>query len=264
MAGPIVRASEFLPQLQSPRTLSWDRAFEGTRQFIFGLCKKAFIADHLAFYVDPVFASGGAYDGLATWIAVLGYAAQIYCDFSGYSDMATGAARTMGFDFNENFRHPYIATSIDSFWRRWHISLSSWLRDYLYIPLGGNRHGEWKTYRNLPLTMLLGGLWHGAAWTFVAWGAIHGLALGAFKWVGSKIDYQPKRGLPRLVHKSLGWLVTMQVVRIGWVFFRAANFDDALALLRRMYVDPEGIAWYPPFALGAIAWVAVTHAIHAT
>src|SRR5262249_2644381 len=158
---------DFLPQINRRKRFNWDRAQYGVQLFLIGLFKKAVIADHLGSLVDPVFKSPAAFGSGAVWLAVLSYAVQIYCDFSGYSDMALGTAHLLGFRLPRNFRMPYFAADISAFWQRWHISLSSWLRDYVYIPLGGSRGGTWKTYRNLLLTMLLGGLWHGANWTFV-------------------------------------------------------------------------------------------------
>lgn len=264
VAGPIVRAKVFLPQLDTPRQLSWDRTFLGIRQFVIGLFKKVLVADCLAFYVDNVFANTGAYDCLTTWLVLVTYSLQIYCDFSGYSDMAIGMARIMGFDFPENFRLPYIAKSISDFWRRWHISLSSWLRDYLYISLGGNRGGRLKTYRNLLLTMLLGGLWHGESWTFVFWGGFHGVSLVIAKLVSRENkESGPSGNAARIVTGLSGWIVTMLIVCIGWVFFRSQTFTEAILMLRQMFVPNQGIAWYNPFAICAIVAFAITHAISA-
>lgn len=263
VAGPIVRAAEFLPQLRRPLVRNRVDLFVGTRQFVIGLFKKVFVADNLARFVDEVFANAGAYDTATTWLAVAAYAIQIYCDFSGYSDMAIGTARVLGFRFDTNFDFPYLARSMSDFWRRWHISLSSWLRDYLYIPLGGNRRGPGRTQINLMLTMLLGGLWHGAAWTFVAWGAIHGAALviqrglvsigGGTRWGAGSMG------------KIAARLATLVVVLVAWVFFRAASFDSAGRMLGAMFhvdgVQPDGggIAWPFPFA---IAMVVLTIAVH--
>ncbi len=260
VAGPIVRASDFLPQLESRRTLSKERAYLGFRQFVFGLFKKVFIADKVSFFVDYVFGNVEIWDSATIWIAVLGYAIQIYCDFSGYSDMAIGVARIMGYDFNKNFNHPYNATSITEFWRRWHISLSTWLRDYLYIPLGGNRKGPRRTYINLLITMLLGGLWHGAAWTFVVWGGLHGLALGVHKWFKERgwLDF----GMPLGLKHFLGWALTMLVVLVGWVLFRSESFADAIIVYQKMFTPCDGVSWYYPFALGAVVFLAVSHGIH--
>jgi alginate O-acetyltransferase complex protein AlgI len=183
VAGPIVRASEFVPQLATPRD---PRKVQATRAFFLiggGLIKKVVIADLLATrLVDPVFVTPGQHSSLEVLAAIYGYAVQIYCDFSAYTEMAIGLALLLGFEFPNNFNRPYTATSLQDFWRRWHMTLSRWLRDYLYISLGGNRKGVRKTYRNLALTMLLGGLWHGAAWTFVIWGAIHGTGLAVERW----------------------------------------------------------------------------------
>jgi alginate O-acetyltransferase complex protein AlgI len=176
-SGPIVRAIDFLPQLKDSRRLEHVRGRAMVMMFIIGYIKKACVADNLAPFVDEYFKNPGQYNWLGCWTAVLFYSAQIYCDFSGYTDMAIASAGLLGFEFCQNFDFPYFSPNIAEFWRRWHMSLSSWLRDYLYIPLGGNRGSKLFQHRNLFLTMLLGGLWHGAAWTFVVWGALHGLGL---------------------------------------------------------------------------------------
>jgi alginate O-acetyltransferase complex protein AlgI len=265
VAGPIVRASEFLPQLETPRTLSWARAYDGFRQFTLGLFKKVFIADRIAAFVDPGFENADSLNGITLWLVVIAYAVQIYCDFSGYSDMAIGIARTMGYDFSRNFDHPYLATSIQDFWRRWHISLSSWLRDYLYVPLGGNRHGPFRTYLNLFLTMVLGGLWHGANWTFVIWGAWHGIALAFDRLLTGKDKGSPPhaltRRLPGFLRPLLGWALTMLIVLVGWVFFRSPDVETALSILGRMASLSDGIAWYHPFAIGILLFIAGYHAL---
>lgn len=257
VAGPIVRASEFLPQLEAnPRVTGYD-LFLGFRQFTLGLFKKVFIADHIALYVDYVFANAGAFDSVSTWLAVLAYGLQIYCDFSGYSDMAIGAARAIGYHLPTNFRLPYLATSVTDFWHRWHISLSTWLRDYLYIPLGGNRKGRRRTYVNLFLTMVLGGLWHGAAWTFVVWGAIHGLMLMAEKRLRPRWTPPAESGSAMRLSKIIGWFLTMLVVFNAWVFFRAASFEQAFLMLRQMYVFGDGVAWFEPFTISILVLVSV-------
>jgi alginate O-acetyltransferase complex protein AlgI len=234
IAGPIVRPHHFLPQVTQFRQFDWMRFQLGANLFLQGLLKKAVIADNLAPIVDAVFASPASYGTSATWLAVLGYAAQIYCDFSGYSDMAIGSAHALGFKLPMNFSMPYFAANISEFWGRWHISLSTWLRDYLYIPLGGSRGGTTKTYRNLMITMLLGGLWHGAAWTFVFWGFYHGLLLVLHRlWV----RFVPGAGE---IFRPLSILITFLSVCVGWVFFRAQSFADAWLMLRRMVVITAG------------------------
>ncbi|MFG0263068.1 MAG: MBOAT family O-acyltransferase, partial [Novipirellula sp. JB048] len=179
VAGPIVRARELLPQLASPSRWSHRRFYGGFQQALRGAVKKVLMADRLGEMVDVVFANPDYYSSTTLWLAVFAYGGQIYLDFSGYTDMAIGSAKMLGYRFPKNFRHPYLATSMAEFWHRWHMTLSRWLRDYLYIPLGGSRRSNLVTYRNLMLTMTLGGLWHGAAWTFVLWGVLHGAALGA-------------------------------------------------------------------------------------
>jgi D-alanyl-lipoteichoic acid acyltransferase DltB (MBOAT superfamily) len=227
VAGPIVRAAHFLPQLKSRRRLSRRALSLGLVLCLVGLFKKMVIANYLAAdLVDPVFFDPTAYGTPVLIFAAYGYAMQIYCDFSGYSDLAIGTAALLGYHLRANFRQPYRAASLQEFWRRWHISLSSWLRDYLYKPLGGSRYGELMTYRNLFVTMLLGGLWHGAAWTFVAWGALHGSGLAVERWLREHV--LPARPIvPPLIGKAIGVLITFHVVTAAWIFFRAESFSLA-------------------------------------
>jgi alginate O-acetyltransferase complex protein AlgI len=222
-SGPIVRAIDFLPQLKSPRRLEQVRGRAMVMMFLIGYIKKTCVADNLAPFVDDYFANPGHYSWLGCWTAVLFYSAEIYCDFSGYTDMAIACAGLLGFEFCQNFDFPYFSPNIAEFWRRWHMSLSSWLRDYLYIPLGGNRGNKLFQYRNLFLTMLLGGLWHGAAWTFVIWGAMHGFALivhREFRRFMGK-DFQLPLGA------IIGVVLTFLWVSITWIFFRAPSFGTA-------------------------------------
>jgi D-alanyl-lipoteichoic acid acyltransferase DltB (MBOAT superfamily) len=223
VAGPIVRAREFLPQLATPRDPNHVAVGSGLALIGLGLVKKVVLADYLArTIVDPVFAVPQSYHGADILMAAYAYTAQIYCDFSGYTDMAIGLALLLGFVFPQNFRSPYRSLGFRDFWRRWHMTLSRFLRDFLYIPLGGNRKGKFKTYRNLFLTMLLGGLWHGAAWTFVLWGAFHG--------AGLCLEHGFARQWER-VPKWLRWFVTFHLVVVGWIMFRAqslALFWDTL------------------------------------
>jgi alginate O-acetyltransferase complex protein AlgI len=227
VAGPIVRASHLIPQFQRAPEMTRGMAAMGISLIVWGLFKKAVIASELSTgLVDGVFFDPSAHGSLDLVAAAYGYAVQIYCDFSAYSDMAIGIAALLGYRFPHNFNQPYRAVSLQDFWRRWHISLSSWLRDYLYISLGGSRHGLTRLCMSLMATMLLGGLWHGASWNFVIWGAIHGSVLVAERlWR----EYKPQawRPLPAWV----GMAVTFHIVLLGWIFFRAATFDDALAFL---------------------------------
>jgi alginate O-acetyltransferase complex protein AlgI len=247
VAGPIVRASTFLPQLFETRRFADVDVHKALGQFLSGFIKKSVVADLIAKPADAVFADPSQYTAGSIWIAVTCYAIQIYCDFSGYSDMAIGAARLLGYELCENFRFPYLATSITDFWRRWHLSLSTWLRDYLYISLGGNRGGRWFTHRNLMLTMLLGGLWHGAGWNFVIWGAIHGVALVVHKeWVRTV-------GEGRLPFVSR--LLTVYIVLLAWIFFRATTFEHAWTMAKAwMWFDSPGTKevaiWSPVAAWG--------------
>jgi alginate O-acetyltransferase complex protein AlgI len=234
LAGPIVRPADFLPQVGRPKRFNWARLHLGVQYFLRGLFKKAVLADHLAAIVDPVFAAPSQYGSTGIWLAALAYTGQIYCDFAGYSDMAVGLAHGLGFKLPNNFNLPYVAVNIADFWRRWHISLSSWLRDYLYIPLGGNRGGTAATYRNLILTMLLGGLWHGANWNFAVWGLYHGVLLALHRAVPFPINGR--------VGRLLAQMLTFLSVVVGWVFFRARSFTDIETLLSRMCWPTEGLS----------------------
>jgi len=248
VAGPIVRASEFLPQLAAPRDPQAVDGARGFRLIAGGLFKKLVIADTLATQlVDRVFATPGDFSSLEILVAVYGYAVQIYCDFSAYSDIAIGCALLMGFRFPDNFDSPYIARSLQDFWRRWHMTLSRWLRDYLYIPLGGNRDGRGRTYRNLMLTMLLGGLWHGASWMFVIWGGLHGGWLAAERWLAERREARgaaPQEAgvLRRLVQR----VVIFHFVCLTWIFFRSESMTVVGEILARL-----GTAWGPAPAVTA-------------
>jgi len=232
LAGPIARAREFLPQLREPRD---PRAVDSSRAFVLilgGLVKKLLIADYLSTHiVGGLFASPQTYSSWETFWGILAYSVQIYCDFSAYSDIAIGVSLLLGFRLPDNFDRPYAARSVQEFWRRWHMTLSRWLRDYLYIPLGGNRHGRLNTYRNRMITMLLGGLWHGAAWTFVIWGGLHGLYLSAAKLIGIRPMEEQIRTPRQLAAFGLRVLVTFHLVCLGWVFFRAGSLDQAWLFL---------------------------------
>ncbi len=256
VAGPIVRASIFLPQLGRSLEPSWTRAVSGGELALVGVTKKLLIADRLATFVDPIFAAPAAYSPGTVTAAVVAYSLQIYCDFSGYSDIAIGISRVVGFDLPENFNMPYTSTSIVEFWRRWHMTLSSWLRDYLYIPLGGSRKGRARTYVNLLITMLLGGLWHGASWTFVFWGLFHGVGLAANR-AWRERGHAPAKGLAIIP----AWCATFAFVCIGWVFFRAPTFTLALEVLRKIsWVDAGGIQWtYAPL-LALVPLIVAAHA----
>ena len=237
VAGPIVRARDFFRDLYAWSAPDSEEIKHGAFLIVLGLAKKVALADNFAQISDRYFSAVASQPGgAAAWGAVFAFAMQIYFDFSGYTDMAIGFARVLGFHFPLNFRQPYLAVSITDFWRRWHISLSSWLRDYLYVPLGGNRHGRLMTYRNLMLTMLLGGLWHGANWNFVIWGAFHGGILSIERLLG--LAKPRERGwTPGDVPRAI---LTFVLVCIGWVFFRAAGVHDAMLVIGRMLHVPRG------------------------
>lgn len=239
IAGPIVRASSFLPQLRANPGPTSNRILVGANLFLQGLTKKMFVADRLGEQLAPVFERPEIFATSSAWLAVLAYGMQIYCDFSGYSDMAAGCAHMMGYHLPINFNLPYASLDVSEFWRRWHITLSSWLRDYLYIPLGGNRSGAWRTCGNLMLTMLLGGLWHGAAWNFVVWGGLHGLALCL---------HRAWRAAGAALPSALAWLLTTGFVLLAWVPFRCSGWSTARSFFARLlarggahgqYLDPH-------------------------
>lgn len=240
VSGPIVKAHDFLPQLQKNVEVNKNHLSEGIQLFIVGLFRKVVIADRLGVCVTAVFAAPAAYSGLSLALASLAFTLQIYCDFAGYSDMAIGVAKCMGFDLGQNFNMPYIARNPSDFWRRWHISLSSWFRDYVYIPLGGNRKGKARTYINLFLTMLLSGLWHGASWTFVFWGALHGI------WSAGHRAFKKMRGDKNCdkVGAIVSTILTFCVVSILWIVFKADSFETAWVYISRMFTMADGIKYY--------------------
>ena len=238
VAGPIVRAREFLPQLATPRDPTRVPVGAGMMLIAVGLVKKVVLADYLArTLVDPVFAVPQAYAAPDMLLATYGYAAQIYCDFSGYTDIAIGLALLLGFVFPQNFDRPYRSTGFREFWRRWHMTLSRFLRDFLYIPLGGSRKGRWKTYRNLMITMVLGGLWHGAAWTFVLWGAFHGLGLCSEHALGERWTRLPG---------WLRWFITFHLICFGWILFRSQGLDVVGDFLTRLVTPGPATLWTAP------------------
>lgn len=262
VAGPIVRARDFIPQIRRPLVVTDVMFGQGVFFIVSGLFKKAIISDYISVnFVERIFDNPGLYSGLENLFGVYGYALQIYCDFSGYSDMAIGIALLLGFHFPINFRSPYKSDSVTDFWHRWHISLSTWLRDYLYISLGGNRKGKIRTYLNLVLTMLLGGLWHGASWNFIVWGGLHGVALALHKFLrsmlGRKREYHSK-GLRKL----LALIITFHFVCFCWIFFRNTTFNASVVMLRQIFTSfhPELLeqlvtGYWKVFALMGIGYL---------
>lgn len=239
VAGPIERATRLLPQFQTERpSLSVERIQTGIALIVFGLVQKVVIADSAAPVVNRIFGLADASSWKSLVVATLAFGLQIYGDFAGYSNIARGTARLLGIDLMHNFRQPYLSRNITEFWRRWHISLSSWLRDYLYVPLGGNKRGRRRTYVNLIIVMALGGLWHGAALTFVVWGLLHGVFLAVHRVVGKENDKAPYR--PLHWHDIAGMLVTFAAVNVAWVFFRADSVGSALTFIRRVVTFQEG------------------------
>lgn len=260
ISGPIIRAVDFFPQMARPFRLTLADLEEALSLIAVGLLKKIVFADLLAMSADAAFNAPGEADTLTAWLGVYAFTFQIFFDFSGYTDIARGCSKLLGYELPENFLRPYAATSFTDFWRRWHMSLSTWLRDYVYISFGGNRMAtRWGVYRNLMLTMLLGGIWHGAAWHFVLWGAIHGALLSLEKAWGGRADLLPS-GVGRVVRA----FVVLQVVALIWIPFRAVDLDTAQTLLRQMItphftVPPtNGMALAAAIMLGAWGWQVVT------
>jgi D-alanyl-lipoteichoic acid acyltransferase DltB (MBOAT superfamily) len=251
VAGPIVRATTFLPQCSKPRRATADQLGWGLTLLVMGLGQKIILADALlAPVVDKVYAAPAQAGWVDAWLANLAFSGQIFCDFAGYSTCAIGAALCLGFSLPENFNSPLAAEGFSDFWRRWHISLSTWLRDYLYIPLGGNRKGRPRTYLNLMITMLLGGLWHGASWLFVLWGGLHGGFLALERFLRERFlqrrRFLRQRGRKRAVEDRSGlvnsvvWLATLGLLCLTWVFFRSTDFSAAASLLNAMFARQEG------------------------
>jgi len=246
VAGPIERAGHLLPQLREENRISPSDVTDGLSLFLVGLFKKVALADYLARYVDQAYAAPDQTPGIALAVATFAFGWQIYFDFSGYSDMARGLGRLMGFRLMLNFRNPYLATGLGDFWNRWHISLSSWFKNYLYVPLGGNRHGAVRTYRNIAITMLISGLWHGAAWTFVIWAALH--AVGRFL----TRELERSSFYAHRVPRFLKQLAVFLFVTFAWIFFRAERLADALLITRKVFTSGLGDPRFPLLALGMV------------
>ncbi len=263
VAGPIVKARDFVPQIRKPLVITRRMFAMGVYLIIIGLFKKAVISDYISVnYVERIFDQPEMFSGVEVLLGLYGYALQIYCDFSGYSDMAIGIALLLGFRFPMNFNAPYRSTSVTDFWRRWHISLSTWLRDYLYISLGGNRKGRIRQYLNLFITMLLGGLWHGASFNFVAWGALQGAGLCAHKWFSQVVLRRPKDYQSHGLRRLLAIVVTFHFVVASWILFRAADAGTCATIVEKVFTDfnghllPDVLAGYPwVFALMCFGFV---------
>ncbi len=251
-AGPIVRWKDFFPQMKEYRGVQWDSFKTGIQIFVFGLFKKIVLADHLGVFVDDVFHAPAAYSTATIILAVISYSLQIYFDFSGYTDMAVGISKILGLDFKPNFNLPYCAQNISEFWKRWHISLSSWFQDYLYIPLGGSRKGTARTYFNLLLVMLVSGLWHGAGWTFIIWGALHGIASCVNKALGSKL---------KQLGDGVNAAITFVFVTLAWVVFRADSLSNAAAVWRGLFTVKSGISHMYTWSFFAFVCLAVSTVI---
>ena len=266
VAGPIVRAKDFIPQIRRPLFVSREMFGTAIGLIVIGLMKKAIISDYISLnFVDRIFDEPALYSGFECLMGIYGYALQIYCDFSGYSDMAIGIALLLGFRFPKNFDAPYKAATITEFWRRWHISLSSWLRDYLYISLGGNRKGKVRTYINLIITMVLGGLWHGAAVRFVLWGALHGVALALHKMWLAIVPWAKANGKDmNPLSRVLGTILTFHIVCLGWLLFRAEDMQTVHLMLYQI-LHSFNTSIIPQFVLGykeVLALIVIGYGMH--
>ena len=258
VAGPIERAARLLPQIQRPRRVTLEQVDAGLALVLWGYFKKVVVADNVGMISDHVFNNYMEFEGLGLLVGVVAFAIQIYCDFSGYSDIARGICKLLGFELMVNFRLPYFALSPSDFWRRWHISLSSWLRDYVYISFGGNRQGPIKTYRNILLTMLLGGLWHGAAWNFIIWGLYHGLILCAYR----MFDRHPEHDSPRSGQysyvRTVGRMALMLMfTMIGWIIFRSQSIDQIVYILSHIGISPSPDSSQLAYQLIFFSWPVV-------
>jgi alginate O-acetyltransferase complex protein AlgI len=258
VAGPIERAGNLLPQLQKTPTISRQDISDGLSLFLVGFFKKVALADYLARYVDQVYNAPGQYQASALILGTVAFAWQIYFDFSGYTDMARGVARVMGFRLMLNFNNPYTATGLGDFWARWHISLSTWFKDYLYFPLGGSRHGTWHTYRNMFLTMVISGVWHGANWTFIIWGALHALGRCATRELEQTDVY--RRRVPTLLKQA--WVFSF--VCFAWIFFRAQSLQDAWLVITRIVTTGWSDPKLPLLMLWLVAAVWLYQLIYAS
>lgn len=261
ISGPIVKAKDFLPQLNHVHKINRGQVLDGVQIFLMGLVKKIVIADRIGVSVDAVYAAPSAYNGVSVLFAIVGYAIQIYCDFSGYSDMAIGIAKIMGFDLGKNFNIPYLAKNPSDFWRRWHISLSTWFRDYLYIPLGGNRKGKIRTYFNLFVTMVASGIWHGANWTYFVWGCFHGLGSIIYKLFSEIVKVRnwhiENKNIREFV-RCLSIFMNNVFVSILWVVFRSDNLRHAGEILSSV-LNRKGIHYLSPFVIVFLIVIAFIH-----
>jgi D-alanyl-lipoteichoic acid acyltransferase DltB (MBOAT superfamily) len=242
-AGPIERAGNLIPQITQKPKITCQHISDGLSLFITGLFKKIAIADYLAIYVNKIYTAPSMFGGTHLLVATFAFAWQVYFDFSGYTDMARGIARAMGYDIILNFNNPYLATGLGDFWKRWHISLSSWFKDYVYIPMGGNRKGKFNTYRNMFLTMVISGLWHGASWTFVIWGALHGAGRIVTRELENTKFYLEK--IPRIIKQILVFIF----VGFAWIFFRAESLSDAVLIIKKIFTSGYTNPDFPYLAL---------------
>jgi alginate O-acetyltransferase complex protein AlgI len=262
VAGPIVRARDFLPQIKRPKRWDWARINLGVQYFLMGLVKKLVIADRMAYFVDPVFAQPEAYSSHHAWIAIIAYSFQVYGDFSGYTDMAIGSAHMLGYKLAPNFNMPYLSSSMAEMWNRWHISLSTWLRDYVFNSLGGARGKPWVVRRNFMITMLVSGLWHGASWTFVLWGSAHGLLMVLHHWFHG--FSKRRRWLQVALNSSLGTASCVVLTFMTWsilaVLFRAPTLSTAGTIYEHLFIPYKG--WESsPFHVSNLLYTALFMAI---
>jgi len=263
VSGPISRARNFLPQLKDYSIQTKD-VYPAFRLFVIGLFIKVFVADNLALFINYYYENSQIFNTWTSWLAAASYSIQIYCDFAGYSSMAIGVSLLLGLKIEDNFNFPYLSDNVREFWRRWHITLSEWIRDYIYIPLGGDRKGERHTAMNIMVAMTACGMWHGAALTFVLWGFIHGLMLAVnrlFQRVKKSSMKKPSYGK---FNRFVCVLVTFLLVTVAWVFFRADSIVQAIEIINKLFFLQDGVAWYPPFAIFVLGSIIFVHIIKAT
>lgn len=260
VSGPIVRAGTLLPQFYEDRNISLENLETGVQIFVFGLFKKLVIADNICVFVDAVHANPAEFHAVSVILAVFAYSIQLYCDFSGYSDMAVGCAKCLGYELPKNFDLPYLSRNVSEFWKRWHISLSSWLQDYLYIPLGGNRKGKARTYINLFITMTIGGLWHGAAWTFVIWGALHGLALCIHK-LYTALMKKIGKSLSSPLWTAVSVILTFTHISLCLAIFRSNSIGNVLQLFKAIVTWQDGVLFISFWAVFGIVCVAAAELV---
>ena len=258
VSGPISRAHNFIPQLKE-YSIQIKDIYPAFRLFVIGIFIKVFVADNIAIFVNYYYENYQVFNTWTSWLATVSYSIQIYCDFAGYSSMAIGISLLLGFKIEDNFNYPYLSGNIREFWRRWHITLSEWIRDYIYLPLGGNRKGEVRATLNIIIAMMICGIWHGAASTFLCWGLIHGLMLSIYRTLNKIKTIISKKLFPLHLNQFIGIIITFIFVTLAWIFFRSETLVQAIEIIANLFSIHEGIAWYPPFVIFILVGIICVH-----